>query len=48
MLIDWENILDKIWIQPASGDAWSALGAALVGWHQHQEQERIVNTNDSI
>ena len=43
-----ENIFDDIWIQPASGDAGSALGAALVGWHQHQEQERVVNKNDSM
>ena len=43
-----ENIFDNIWIQPASGDAGSALGAALVGWHQHQKQDRIVNTNDSM
>lgn len=42
------KIFDEIWIQPASGDAGSALGAALVGWHQHQEQERVVNTNDSM
>jgi len=43
-----EKVFDDIWIQPASGDAGSALGAAFVGWHQHQEQERIVNTNDSM
>jgi carbamoyltransferase len=43
-----EKIFDDIWIQPASGDAGSALGAALVGWHKHQEQERVVNTNDSM
>ncbi len=43
-----EKIFDDIWIQPASGDAGSALGAGLVGWHQHQEQERVVNTNDSM
>ena len=42
------KIFDDIWIQPASGDAGSALGAALVGWHQHQDQERFVNTNDSM
>ncbi|NND70234.1 MAG: carbamoyltransferase [Rhodothermales bacterium] len=29
-----ENIFDKIWIQPAAGDAGGALGAALFGWHQ--------------
>ena len=43
-----ESIFDDIWIQPASGDAGSALGAALVGWHQYQEQERVVNTKDSM
>ena len=43
-----EKIFDDIWIQPASGDAGSALGAALVGWHQHQGKERVTNTNDSM
>ena len=43
-----EKVFDDIWIQPASGDAGSALGAALVGWHQDQEQERVVNPNDSM
>ncbi len=43
-----EKIFDDIWIQPASGDAGSALGAALIGWHQHQQEERIVNKNDSM
>ena len=44
----FEKIFDEIWIQPASGDAGSALGAALVGWHQHHEKERVVNKNDSM
>ncbi len=43
-----ENIFDDIWIQPASGDSGSALGAALVGWHQHKKQVRVINTNDSM
>ena len=43
-----EKIFDDIWIQPASGDAGSALGAALIGWHQHHGQQRIVNTHDSM
>jgi len=43
-----EKIFDEIWIQPASGDAGSALGAALIGWYQYQKQERIVNANDSM
>ncbi|NLZ16296.1 MAG: carbamoyltransferase [Desulfobulbaceae bacterium] len=29
-----ENIFDDIYIQPASGDAGGALGAALLVWHQ--------------
>jgi len=41
-----EKIFDDIW-KPA-GDAGSALGAALVGWHQHHGQERTVNGNDSM
>ncbi len=43
-----EKIFDDIWIQPASGDAGSALGAALVGWHQYHGHERTVNRNDSM
>ncbi len=43
-----EKIFDDIWIQPASGDAGSALGAALVGWHQFREEKRTVNKNDSM
>ncbi len=42
------KVFDEIWIQPASGDAGSALGAALIGWHQYQKQERIVNRHDSM
>lgn len=34
------GIFDKIWIQPAAGDAGGALGAALAVWHQHLGQER--------
>ncbi|HEX8392530.1 MAG TPA: carbamoyltransferase [Longimicrobium sp.] len=29
------GIFDRIWIQPAAGDAGGALGAALWVWHQH-------------
>ncbi|MGD0411053.1 MAG: carbamoyltransferase N-terminal domain-containing protein, partial [Verrucomicrobiota bacterium] len=28
-----ERIFDRIWIQPAAGDAGGALGAALAAWH---------------
>ena len=43
-----ENIFDNIWIQPASGDAGSSLGGALIGWHQYYQKERIANPNDSM
>jgi carbamoyltransferase len=29
-----EKIFDRLWIQPAAGDAGGALGAALAGWHE--------------
>ena len=43
-----EKIFDEIWIQPASGDAGSALGAALLGWHEYLKNPRVVNPNDSM
>ena len=43
-----KKIFDKIWIQPASGDAGSALGAALIGWHENFNKPRKVNPNDSM
>lgn len=36
-LILRERIFDRIWIQPAAGDAGGALGAALAAWHLHPE-----------
>jgi len=32
-----EGLFQRIWIQPAAGDAGGALGAALAAWHQGQE-----------
>ena len=32
-VLEKENLFDKIWIQPASGDAGGALGAAFATWH---------------
>ncbi len=34
------GIFDKMWIQPASGDAGGALGAALAHWYISLEKER--------
>ena len=43
-----EKIFDKIWIQPASGDAGSSLGAALFTWYQLYGNSRKVNPQDSM
>jgi carbamoyltransferase len=38
-----EGPFEKIWIQPAAGDAGGALGAALLGWHHYHGQPRQVS-----
>ena len=43
-----EGPFEQIWIQPASGDAGSALGAALVAWHQHLGQPRTPVAGDAM
>jgi carbamoyltransferase len=35
-----EGIFERIWIQPAAGDAGGALGAALVAWHHYLDKPR--------
>ena len=37
-----QGIFDRIWIQPAAGDAGGALGAALFAWHQVLDKPRQV------
>jgi carbamoyltransferase len=41
-----EGPFDHLWIQPASGDAGGALGAALFVWHQLLENPRSTGTSD--
>ena len=43
-----EKIFEKIWIQPAAGDAGGSLGAALALWYIEQGNTRVVNSNDSM
>ena len=43
-----EKIFDEIWIQPASGDAGSALGAALLGWYEYYKKPRKIDPIDSM
>jgi len=40
-----EGIFKNIWIQPASGDAGGALGAALAVWHRYCGNKRQVDFN---
>ena len=43
-----EKIFDKIWVQPAAGDAGGSLGAALALWYIEQNNPRKVNQNDDM
>ncbi len=43
-----ENVFDKIWIQPASGDAGGAVGAALAAYYLMLKQARNVDAKDSM
>ena len=43
-----DKAFKDIWIQPASGDAGGALGAALALWHKELNKPRKVNLNDSM
>jgi len=42
------KIFKNIWIQPASGDAGGALGAALFTNYQLVKRERVIQKNDSM
>ena len=44
-----EKVFDKLWIQPAAGDAGGAAGVALCIWHKVLKNERkVVNGKDSM
>jgi len=43
-----EKVFDKIWIQPAAGDAGGALGAALAEWYIGRQSERTIISPDSM
>ena len=42
------EIFEKIWIQPASGDAGGSLGAALALWYQELKKTRYPKSSDSM
>ena len=41
-----EKIYDKIWIQPASGDAGGSLGSALAYWHIELDNPKTNNSDN--
>ncbi len=43
-----EGPFDRVWIQPAAGDAGSALGAALSRWHDELGHDRRVLGTDAM
>ena len=43
-----KKIFDKIWVQPAAGDAGGSLGAALALWHLELKQDRQSTQKDQM
>jgi len=42
------SLFEDLWIQPASGDAGGALGAALAGWHIWMDKPRTPSVPDQM
>jgi carbamoyltransferase len=43
-----EGPFNRVWVQPAAGDAGGAVGAALYGWHQVLGHPRVAARGDSM
>jgi len=43
-----ERIFDRVWIQPAAGDAGGALGATLDAYYRYVDQPRIVQGQQDL
>ncbi len=43
-----EGPFERLWIQPAAGDAGGALGAALAAWYQYEGRKRAPVTPDAM
>ena len=43
-----ESPFERLWVQPAAGDAGGALGAALFVWHQLLDQPRSPSPHDAM
>ena len=42
------KIFDRVWIQPASGDAGGALGSALFTYYQLMDKKRVCKASDAM
>ncbi len=43
-----EELYDNIWIQPASGDAGTSIGCALLAHYKYFKNKRVIDPNDSM
>jgi carbamoyltransferase len=43
-----EGPYERLFIQPAAGDAGGAVGAAFSAWHQVEERPRVMNGRDAM
>lgn len=43
-----DGAFERIWIQPAAGDAGGAIGAAMSVWYHETGQDRVVNGSDRM
>jgi carbamoyltransferase len=43
-----DGAFEKLWVQPAAGDAGGAIGAACAAWHQELGNPRQVNGRDGM
>lgn len=46
-IIQREGPFEKMWLQPAAGDAGGSLGGALFAWYQLLDNPRVPDTGDS-
>ena len=47
-IIKKKKIFNNIWIQPASGDAGGAIGAALAYWYNQKRNKRRITSDDQM
>ncbi len=43
-----EGPFERLWLQPAAGDAGGALGAALMAWHAYAGHDRTPDPDDAM